>query len=64
MSSTTNGMCGIEGSQPAERTDIQPFQGSGVGMTPTQGCTLGTEAAVSPALKGLYKRTRDGSILC
>ena len=41
MSSTTNGMCGTEAPQLAEKEDIQPFQGWGVGMTPTQGCTLG-----------------------
>ena len=38
MSSTTNGMCGTEGPRLAERLDIQPFQGWGVGPTPTQGC--------------------------
>ena len=38
MSSTTNGMCGTEGSQLAERSNVQPLQGWGVGMTPTQGC--------------------------
>ena len=38
MSSTTNGMCGTEGSRLAERLDIQPFQGWGVGPTPTPGC--------------------------
>ena len=37
MSSMTNGICGTEGLQLAERLDIQPFQGWGFGMTPTQG---------------------------
>jgi hypothetical protein len=37
MLSTTNGMCGIDGPQLVERSDIQPFQGWEFGMPPTQG---------------------------
>ena len=55
MSSTTNGMCGIEGFQLAERAVIQPFQGWGVGMTHTQGFTLG--CGIQP-LRGLRAKTR------
>ena len=37
MPSMTNGMCGIDDVQLAEGSDIQPFQGWGQAMTPTQG---------------------------
>ena len=37
MLSTTNVMCGIDRTLPAERPDIQPFQGWGTGTPPTQG---------------------------
>ena len=42
----------------AEREDIQPFQGWGVGMTPTQGCTLGF--GIQP-LRGLRSKPRRNS---
>ena len=37
MPSMTNAMCGIDRTLLAERADIQPFQGWGTGMPPTQG---------------------------
>ena len=58
MSSTTNGMCGTEGSQLAERSDVQPLQGWGVGMTPTQGCAaLALGFGIQP-LWGLRSKPR------
>ncbi len=41
--------------QPAQTADIQPFQGWGTGITPTQGCTLG--CGIQP-LRGLRAKTR------
>jgi hypothetical protein len=37
MLSMTNGMCGIDCTLLAERPDIQPLQGWGMGTSPTQG---------------------------
>ncbi len=51
-------MCGTEGSQLAERADVQPFQGWGVGMTPTQGCApLALGFGIQP-LRGLRSKPR------
>jgi hypothetical protein len=55
MSRTTNGMCGTEGFQGAGRSDIQPFQGWGVGTLPSQGYTLGF--GIQP-LRGLRSKPR------
>ena len=61
MSSTTNGMCGTEGSQLAERSDVQPFQGWGVGTAPTQGCaTLALGFGIQPPW-GLRSKPRRNS---
>jgi len=37
MLSTTKLVCGIDHALPAERSDMQPFQGWGTGTPPTQG---------------------------
>ena len=50
----------FEGIQPAQRTDIQPLQGWGTGITPTQGCTLG--CGIQP-LRGL-RQSHTGSLGC
>jgi len=58
MSSTTNGMCGTEGPHLAARAAIQPFQGWGMGRTPTQGCAaLALGFGIQP-LRGSRSKSR------
>jgi len=42
-----------------KRTDVRSFQGQGVGMTPTQGCTLGFEIQPPRGLRSKLRRNPE-----